>query len=249
MPTFPCPDCGRDCSTEALACPNCARPFQKVVTEKPSPVVDFLFYSSLAALAITALVIVVWYFGWFDSWRQSRDTSNHAAHNSFPSEQQIRQEQELFIAAYQNDYATLYKLTLQGVNVNSTRLNSNSCSTPLTAAVLGGSSGLQEVNLLRRESRLDVVRALLEAGADVNAADKGGATALMYARADGDALLVDILLKAGANHNVRDDFANTDAPSRRAAIEVHKLICLDALKKILKENLKKSIEQQVEQEK
>ncbi len=30
---FPCPDCGRECSFAALACPNCGRPFP----QPPSP--------------------------------------------------------------------------------------------------------------------------------------------------------------------------------------------------------------------
>ncbi len=257
MPTISCPDCGRECSTEAVVCPNCGRPCKKADVETASPVVNVLFYGSLSAFVITMVVFGVWWFGGFDGWRQSADANNNTAQHAIPSEQQIRQEQVLFSAAYKNDYATVYKLALQGVDVNTTRPGSGSCPSPLFAAVLGGSTGLkQQVDFSRRDSRLDVVKTLLDEGADVNATNSGKATVLMFARADGDTPLVDVLLKAGANPDARDasgntayDYANFDELKRRAALDVNKYFCIDAIKNNAKANLKKLIEQQVEQEK
>ena len=58
----------------------------------------------------------------------------------------------------------------------------------------------------RREERLETTRALLSAGADVNAADKNvGETALMAAMPYCDAELARLLLDGGANVNARDE--------------------------------------------
>lgn len=256
MPTIPCPDCGRECSPEASACTNCGRPFRKAANKDSSPVLNFFFYGSLAALGMVVIAICVWWAGGFNRWL-NKDTSDDSAQHTIPSEQQIRQEQELFSAAYKNDYATAYKLMLQGVDVNSTRPGSEQCPSPLFAAVLGGSAGVnQEIDFSQREWRLDIVKALLDEGADVNATNSSKATVLMLARADGDAPLIAVLLKAGANPNIRDasgntayDYANFDELKKRGVLDVNKYFCINALKNNAKANLKKSVEQQVEQEK
>lgn len=128
MPTIPCPDCGRECSTEAAACPNCGRPCKKVDTEKSSPVVDVLFYGSLSALAVTAIVLGVWWSGGFDRWLnriESEDSSAQAASSamsqptkqSTPSRASVVSPQAL--AAAQDAMKALRKLdaaTQVGVN-------------------------------------------------------------------------------------------------------------------------------------
>lgn len=51
---------------------------------------------------------------------------------------------------------------------------------------------------------MDVVKALVAAGANVNAANRKGETALMEAADDGYADAVRALLAAGADRNMRD---------------------------------------------
>ena len=53
----------------------------------------------------------------------------------------------------------------------------------------------------RHELQLDVVRHLIEEGADVNILDKRGMNAIMYALANGDDDSADILSEAGAQIN------------------------------------------------
>ena len=62
---------------------------------------------------------------------------------------------------------------------------------------------------LDEEAALPCVRRLVEAGANVDAADADGATALMAAANDGHEELVAVLLRAGANAAVRDSRQQT----------------------------------------
>jgi ankyrin repeat protein len=57
--------------------------------------------------------------------------------------------------------------------------------------------------------RADIVKLLLELGANVDAKNFYGKTALMYAVAVGRTDLIKILLEKGANVNARDDYGNT----------------------------------------
>ena len=50
----------------------------------------------------------------------------------------------------------------------------------------------------KKSFQADIVQALLEAGADINAKDKYGKTALMFAAANGHTAVVVLLMKAGA---------------------------------------------------
>ena len=92
---------------------------------------------------------------------------------------------------------------------------------PLLLAVVllgvGGEAAAQDLSLPRAAAEQDwqTVRALVEAGADVNAARADGATALLWA-AYWDALeVVDLLVTAGADINGADDHGVT--PLERAA--------------------------------
>ena len=68
----------------------------------------------------------------------------------------------------------------------------------ITAEALDASG--QRDSLIRAAGRghIDTVKALLEAGADLNAKDKEGKTALMYAKEKNHTEIVHLLKKAGA---------------------------------------------------
>src|SRR5262249_36978800 len=56
-----------------------------------------------------------------------------------------------------------------------------------------------------------MVRVLLEAGAEVNARDKNGMTALMMARSVGQSQIVEMLLQAGADPSLKPDTKQFEA--------------------------------------
>ena len=60
-----------------------------------------------------------------------------------------------------------------------------------------------------RDGEVDTVKRLIEAGADVDARDFGGLTALMLTVRNGHAEIVKILLEAGADLNAQDDDGET----------------------------------------
>lgn len=57
--------------------------------------------------------------------------------------------------------------------------------------------------------RADVVKFLLDAGADVNLADKNGCTALHIAAQENDPTLCRLLVEAGARVDARDSYGST----------------------------------------
>ena len=76
-----------------------------------------------------------------------------------------------------------------------------------------------DLSLATQNFELDVMRALLEKGADPNCANKQGANALYWAAINGEASAVEILLEFGANVNGPDgrpviDVAKTTNPDR-----------------------------------
>ena len=78
--------------------------------------------------------------------------------------------------------------------------------TPLNPNGRGADSDTPPVYIAAERGNLTVVRLLLEAGADVNAAKADGATALMVAAFNGHSEVVRLLLEAGADKNAaRED--------------------------------------------
>ena len=65
--------------------------------------------------------------------------------------------------------------------------------------------GFVPIIMAASRGRLEVVRALLDGGADPNALDRRGVTALHHAAGEGNAELVHLLLDRGANPNYRDE--------------------------------------------
>ncbi|MCC6003801.1 MAG: ankyrin repeat domain-containing protein [Thermofilum sp.] len=108
---------------------------------------------------------------------------------------------ELFIAMVDGDTARVRKLLRKGANVNAKYGDSD--LTPLHwAAFLG---------------HVDVVRLLLEHGAEVNARNKYGETPLHRAAAYGRADAARLLLEHGADVNARDEYGWT--PLHVAALQ------------------------------
>ncbi|MEM8583606.1 MAG: ankyrin repeat domain-containing protein, partial [Bacteroidota bacterium] len=65
------------------------------------------------------------------------------------------------------------------------------------------------LHLAAVDGKVAAIRALLEAGADVNARDGHRRTALIYAASDGHHIAVSLLLDAGAEINAQDGWGNT----------------------------------------
>ena len=59
------------------------------------------------------------------------------------------------------------------------------------------------------EDAIKILRMLIEAGADLNAKDDSGETALMYAAYYDDPEAVEVLLKAGAETDIKDEDGKT----------------------------------------
>lgn len=120
-------------------------------------------------------------------------------------------------AAFKDDLAEVEKLLARGADANV--LDRGIDSTALAQAVA--------------HANLKMVKALLDAGADINAEDRAGRTALMTLDEDATPDLVRALLDAGAEVKVRDDDGNSalaHAAARSTAEVVRRL--LDAGAKI-----------------
>ena len=121
-------------------------------------------------------------------------------------------------AAYAGHIDVVREILASGVDVNATWL----AQTPLLAAIHGGHPEIVELLLDHRasltpkdeypliaaaqRSRSEIVELLLRRGADVNAADGKGMTALMHAAENGEADLVRVLLQEGADPNLENEF-------------------------------------------
>ena len=105
----------------------------------------------------------------------------------------VEPREPLVRAAFDDDLAEVEKLLSQGADANV--IDRHFDSTALEQAV--------------SHANLKMVKALLEAGADINAEDRAGRTALMMLDEDATADLVRALLDAGAEVKVRDDDGNS----------------------------------------
>ena len=65
--------------------------------------------------------------------------------------------------------------------------------------------------LFRSYRGTDVVKALIKAGADINAQDNNGNTALLLACKEGDEKTARYLLRAGADFNLKNNKGETPA--------------------------------------
>ncbi len=103
-----------------------------------------------------------------------------------------RADLALFQAVDDGDVKKIRSFISHGANVNIRRRPWN--MTPLLFSI---------------QKRADVAKVLVESGADVNAADRDGATALMKAVQIGNLQTVKLLLKNGAKTETRDRFDET----------------------------------------
>ena len=69
--------------------------------------------------------------------------------------------------------------------------------------------GLTALTAAAFKGHVDIAKALLRAGADVNAANRIGQASLMFAALSGKLAIVDQLLVAGANPDAKDAKGNT----------------------------------------
>jgi hypothetical protein len=105
----------------------------------------------------------------------------------------VEPSEPLVKAAFNDDLAEMEKLLSQGTDANV--LDRRMDTTALEQAV--------------SHANLKMVKALLDAGADINAEDRAGRTALMTLDEDATPDLVRALLDAGADVKARDDEGNS----------------------------------------
>lgn len=96
----------------------------------------------------------------------------------------------LHLAAHYGQEAIVRMLLAYGADPNA-RSKNDLANTPIHAAAAGGSKSL------------DALRTLLAHGADVNATQHGGYTALHAAAQNGDRAMVDLLLARGADPSIK----------------------------------------------
>ena len=107
------------------------------------------------------------------------------------------------------------------------------CSAGLLAAPGGAAAGAADTRLVEAAAQQDAqsVRALLEAGADVDAQRPDGATALQWAAHWNDLQMADLLLRAGADANAANNLGVTPlalACENAAAALVERLLAAGA---------------------
>ena len=83
--------------------------------------------------------------------------------------------------------------------------------TPLMIAASKVSPGEGSIFLPGSTRPIDIARALINEGADVNAQSKEGVTALMIAAARNVAPMIGLLLQAGANPDLKSELGQTAA--------------------------------------
>ncbi|SCZ87032.1 ankyrin repeat domain-containing protein [Nitrosomonas mobilis] len=110
----------------------------------------------------------------------------------------------LYLAAQRGSSNVVRALLDRGAEVNTTVVGGHGW-TSLTTALLY-SNGVPT-----NEESLEIVKALLAKGADVNAKDKYGKTALMLATGSRDKKIVQALLEAGAQVKDKDKYGQTAA--------------------------------------
>jgi ankyrin repeat protein len=196
-----------------------------------------------AKTGFTALMVATTYAGTSESVKLLLEHGAEAR----PGEGVMFDASPLFLAAMAGDCDNVRLLAAKGADPNrKMNLLGNFLTSPLLAAVGFGDPATVEAllaggaNLHERDSdsmtvlhwavvahHTEAVKALLKAGADVNAVDRFGYTPLMYASTIdfGDADTANALLQAGADPNLKDKQGKTALtqasgyPYLRAALE------------------------------
>lgn len=145
---------------------------------------------------------------------------------------------ELFQAVKDYDPVVVQVLLMQGADPSGKDETGRSALmmsvTPSIMWVLKGKSGSGKAptdviftkEAKTQEALLQVVKLLLDSGAEVNAQDKGGCTALAYAASNGLTKAVELLLDRGAEINMKDNDGRTALmmASSRGFTEVVRLL-------------------------
>jgi ankyrin repeat protein len=129
--------------------------------------------------------------------------------------QQKRLNQRLIMAIKANDTATAVALLAKGADPNTKYISPYirwQCSAFLLAVQGEGMGAVPE--------NLPLIKALIDKGADVNARDQHGTTALMTAAANGHLGTIRLLLDRGAKVNLKDNDSD-DVPDLGGARIVH----------------------------
>jgi ankyrin repeat protein len=109
----------------------------------------------------------------------------------------------LALAIEEQKYETAKALIEAGANVNS--VASKDQLTPLMIAAAESQPAEGSMFLPTSTRPIDIAKALIKRGADVNAKDKDGMTALMVATSHDNAPTIGLLLQSGANAEAKNN--------------------------------------------
>ena len=146
---------------------------------------------------------------------------------------------EFFVAVQRDSVERARELILKGADVNEVNGSSHKAieyvrSAEMVKLLVDSGANVHSVGSYATDTPLhvaaneSVVRALIQAGADVNAQNNKGITPLYFASEWGNLDTVNGLIKAGADVNLRDDYGLT--PLHRSSLKGH----VDVMKSLIK---------------
>ena len=110
------------------------------------------------------------------------------------------------LAAAEGDVGLMRSLLAKGADP---KLASNDHTTPLMVAAGVGRTGKDEFPKDEQQQHVEAIKLLLELGADVNAKNEDGYTAVMGAAFSGGDEILQFLVERGARLDVKDRYGQT----------------------------------------